>query len=261
MSKVIIWNLRIRIWLFTPKRLYLCIVKNLSVRSIILGGGIAVFVPLICFLILRGAGHDGHVAVPKNYGIDTVITKTVDGETVIDTLYHTMGETNFLSHLNKRVDLSTDYPRETLVLNFFTTGDNANSDKLAYHMKRIQAGFKLKKHDTSIQLISIASNPEIDSLEALRNYANEHTLDHDTWTFLTGAKEEIMRVVANDLFLPQLSSLEKNSVPTDIILIDKYRNIRGYYDGLDSMEIKRCIDDVALLMVEKNKIHEKKSRR
>ena len=127
-------------------------------------------------------------------------------------------------------------------------------------MSHIQEGFKLKKHDTSIQLISIAVNPEIDKLEALRAYANEHTLDHDTWTFLTSTQEELERVTLKELMIPGLSWTEKNKVPNEIVLVDKYRNIRGYYNGLDSMQVKKCIDDVAIMMVEKNKIHEKKKR-
>lgn len=233
--------------------------KNFSWRSLLIGGGITVFVPLICFFILRGAGHDGHVAVPGNYGIDSVIQTMVDGEKQFDTVYHTIEQTAFTSHLNKPVDLSSDYPEETLVINFFTTADSAESNVLTYHMGRIQSGFKLKKHDTHLQLVSIATNPKADSLESLRAYANKHTLDHDTWSFVMATPNEVKRVAQEELFLEEAEILRAD-FKTQIVLVDKYRNIRGYYNGLDSMEIKRCIDDIALLMVEKNKIHEKSRR-
>ncbi len=205
-------------------------------------------------------GHTGHVYTPGNFGIDTVIERTVEGKKISDTIYHTLGTTNFVSHLNKPVDLSKDYPRKTLVINFFTTAPSASSDKLTYHIAHIQEGFKLKKHDTSIQMISIGVNPAVDSVAAMRAYANSHTLDHDTWTFITASQQELYRVAKNELFLPNANRLLKNEVPNEIILIDKYRNIRGYYNGLDSSQVKKCIDDVAIMMVEKNKIHEKKSR-
>ena len=127
-------------------------------------------------------------------------------------------------------------------------------------MSHIQQGFKLKKHDTSIQLLSIAVNPEIDQLDAIRTYANQHTLDHDTWTFLTSTQAELERVSINELMIPGLDWAQKNKVPNEIVLVDKYHNIRGYYNGLDSMQVKKCIDDIAILMVEKNKIHEKNKR-
>ena len=233
--------------------------KKWSLKSIVIGLGIAVIVPMICFLILRLSGHTGHVAVPKNYGIDSVRTIVADGVTTADTIYHTIGKTNFTSHLNKAVDLSADYPRETLVINFFTTEDTKESNKLTYHMSRIQAGFKSKKHDTSIQLISIAINPAADSLASVRAYANEHSLDHDTWTFVMTDTNELKRFAKGELFLKEEDMLRPN-YHTQIVLVDKYRNIRGYYNGLDSMEVKNCIDDIALLMVEKNKIHEKSRR-
>ncbi len=236
--------------------------KKLSLRSIILGSGIAIFVPLICFLILRSAGHTGHVAMPGYVGIDTVLQKTVDGKTQLDTVYHQVGKTNFMSHLNKPVDLSTSYPRETLVINYFTTGESKASDKLTYHLSHIQKGFKLKKHDTSLQLISIAVDPENDNLEAMRTFANKYTLDHDTWTFIKGTQSEVEQVAKNEFFLPnnEIELLKQNKVPGTIVLIDKYQNIRGHYNGLDSMDVKRCIDDIAFMMVEKNKIHEKSRR-
>lgn len=232
--------------------------KNLSLRSILLGFSIAVIVPLICFLILRGAGHDGHVAVPKNYGVDSVVEKMVDGKKQYDTIYHTVGKTNFLSHLNKPVDIATDYPGKTLIINFFTTGEDASSDRLTYHMSRIQSGFKLKKNDTSIQLLSVATDPSLDDLPAMRAYANKHTLDHDTWTFLMADSSEVNRVAMEELRLRDIDP--SKDYKAQIVMLDKYHNIRGYYNGLDSMDIKRCIDDVALLMVEKNKIHEKSRR-
>ncbi len=232
--------------------------NNWSIRSKILGGGIALFVPLICYFILRSTGHTGHVAVPQHFGIDTVITKNVDGKELADTIYHTIGRTQLLSHLNKTVDLKEDFDRKTLVINFFSISDSSTrSDKLSYHMGRIQKGFKMKKHDSAVQLLSIAIFPEKDSLQSIRTYANEHTLDHDTWTFLRGSNEEIERIAKKEFFMQDFSP-NQNGVPADIILIDKYRNIRGYYNGLDSLDIIRCIDDIAILMVEKNKIHEKK---
>ena len=225
--------------------------KKLSFRSILLGGGIVLFVPLICFFILRGAGHTGHVKVPGNFGVDSVIEKTVDGKKVYDTIYHTIQDNSFISHLNDSVNLAKDYTRKMLLINFFSTADSEISKTLTYHMRHIQQGFKLKKTDTAIQLISIATKPEKDNVPAIRTYANENTHDHDTWTFLTGDSSKINQFVTSELFLSDYTSPENQDVKHQIVLVDKYRNIRAYYNGLDSMQIKQCIDDIATLMVEK----------
>ncbi len=233
--------------------------KKLSLRSIILGSGIALFIPLICYFILRSAGHTGHVKVPGNFGIDTVIEKTVDGKHIYDTIYHTIQDNFFISHLNDSVNLARDYPRKMLLINFFSTSDTVVSNTLTYHMQHIQQGFKLKKTDTALQLISIATHPKLDDVPAIRTYADNHTHDHDTWTFLTGDSTMINAFAMSELFLSDFSTNSEDA-RQKIVLVDKYRNIRGYYNGLDSMHIKQCIDDIATMMVEKNKIHEKKKR-
>jgi protein SCO1/2 len=38
-----------------------------------------------------------------------------------------------------------------------------------------------------------------------------------------------------------------------MVLIDKDRVVRGYYDGLDSMAMKNLAEDIVLLMLEKDK--------
>jgi protein SCO1/2 len=238
---------------------YLCTVKNLSLRSILLGSGIALFVPVICYFILRSAGHTGHVYAPPHYGIDSIRETTQDGVTQYDTVFHQIQNAVFTNHLNEEVNLSTDYPRRMLVISFFDTKNKLVSDKISYHIGHIQNGFRLKKTDTSIQMVSISTGNPSDDLPTVRAYANSNTYDHDTWDFLLSDSTKTARFAKEELFLSDNDQLRKD-YKSQIILVDKYRNIRGYYDGLDSMQVKDCIDDMAIMMVEKNKIHEKKKR-
>ena len=233
--------------------------KNLSLRSLLLGSGIALFVPVICFFILRSAGHTGHVYAPPHFGIDSVLETKSDGVTQYDTIYHQIQNAVFTNHLNQSVNLSTDYPRRMLVIGFFDTENKTVSDKISYHLGHIQNGFRLKKTDTSIQMISISCGNPDDNLKAVRAYANKETHDHDTWAFLLSDSAKTARFAKEELFLTQGDQLRKD-YHSQLILVDKYRNIRGYYNGLDSMQVKDCIDDMAIMMVEKNKIHEKKKR-
>lgn len=241
-------------------RFYLCTVKKLNWRTLVFGVGIAVIVPTICFFILRSTGHTGHIKRPPNYAVDSVIQKTVDGELVNDTIWHTVKNQAFISHLNDTVRIGNDFPGKMLLVNFFKTTDTANSALLTYHMKMLQKGFK--KRDTSMQLVSISIDPFNDQVEMLRDYANTHSTDHDTWTFITTSQNELYTFAKDELRLEVSKNEEKVILeqPNEIVLLDKYRNIRGYYDGLDSMDVKRCIDEMAVIMVEKNRIHEKSRR-
>ncbi len=241
--------------------IYLCIVKKLNWRTLIFGIGIVLIIPVICFLALRSTGHTGHIQRPGNFAIDSVVQKTVDGKTVNDTIWHTIKDEVFIDHLNDTIHIASDYPGKILLVNFFFTTCTTICPTLTYHMERLQGGFK--KRDTSMQLISISVDPETDDVATLREYADIHSSDHDTWSFLTGEKKRIYDFARNELRLklPEGTGGDDDFIhPNEIVLIDKYRNIRGYYNGLDSMDVKRCIDELAVIMVEKNKIHEKSRR-
>lgn len=241
--------------------IYLCQVKKLNWRTFVFGVGIAVIVPTICFFILRSTGHTGHIKRPPNYAVDSVIQKTVDGQTVYDTVWHTVKNQAFISHLNDTVRIAEAFPGKMLLINFFSIKDTANAALLTYHMKMLQKGFK--KRDTSMQLVSISVDPFKNQVETLRDLANTNSSDHDTWTFITTDPKQVFDFAKEELRL-DLKKIngtdEAYAAPQEIVLLDKYRNIRGYYNGLDSMEVKRCIDEMAVIMVEKNKIHEKKRR-
>jgi len=235
-------------------------VKKLNWRTLIFGFGIAVIVPTICFFILRSTGHTGHIKRPGNFGVDSVIQNTVDGKVVNDTIWHTIKNQTFINHLNDTVHIATDFPGKMLLVNFFKTTDTVNGALLTYHMSMLQKGFK--KRDTSMQLISISVDPFTDNVETLRKCANTHSTDHDSWTFMTGDQKEVYNFAKEELQLELAEVTDERGfvAPNDIVLLDKYRNIRGYYNGLDSMEVKRCIDEMAVIMVEKNRIHEKSRR-
>jgi protein SCO1/2 len=119
------------------------------------------------------------------------------------------------------------------------------------------------KNDSSVRFISISVDPSTDSIPRLRTYADKYHANHDKWYFLTGDKKQIYNFARNEL---KLELTEGDGGENDFIhpdkftLIDKYRNIRGYYNGLDSDIVRLCAEDITYLMLEKNKLHEKRTR-
>jgi protein SCO1/2 len=50
------------------------------------------------------------------------------------------------------------------------------------------------------------------------------------------------------------NGVDSNFIHTDkFVLIDKYRIVRGYYDGTDSTSMSKLAEDLTLLMLEKDK--------
>ena len=87
--------------------------------------------------------------------------------------------------------------------------------------------------------VSFSSDPDFDSPEVLRQYAERFDAE-DNWLFLTGNKQTV-NTVAVSLKLSRIDEPMMHS--TSFILIDGEGNIRGYYDSNDDEAIKRLKAD------------------
>ena len=230
-------------------------------RSFIFGGLFSLFIPLAAYFFLKMKGHDGHIKLPPYYGVDRVDSTMQDGAMRYDTTWHTAADLRLITQTGDSVWLNRDLKGKILVVNFFFTHCQTICPQLSRNMQLLNKAFK--KNDTSMRFISISVDPENDSVPALRAYADRLGANHDKWYFVTGSKEAIYAYARNELRLPLG---EGDGGPDDFIhpeqftLLDKYRNIRGYYNGLDSDRVRLCAEDIAYLMVEKNRLHEKKKR-
>ena len=113
-----------------------------------------------------------------------------------------------------------------------------------------------KKNDTTVHLISITVDPENDTVAALRAYAESFKADFDHWWFLTGDRSKIYHYLRDELKLmvkPADAGVEELDHTPTIVLIDKDRLVRGYYNGLDAATLKQCAEDIGLLSMQKKK--------
>ena len=128
-------------------------------------------------------------------------------------------------------------------------------------MRLLQTGFRKdpKKEnnlDDVVQFVSITVNPERDSFPVLRTYADRYGANPDHWWFLTGDKKEIYNYARNELQLitgPGDGGAEDFIHSERFVLLDKDRHIRGYYNGLNDTDVRKCADDIVLLTLEKKK--------
>ena len=232
-----------------------------SLRSILIGGIFSLFVPVGAYLYLRMNGHDGHIHLPAFYGIEKISSHESEGHLIKDTMYHTTSELTLRNQLGDSISLNKSLEGKILVVNFFFTSCTTICPVLMHNMKLLNKAYI--KNDTSVRFISISVDPLTDSVPRLRQYADKIGVNHDKWFFLTGNKEQIYQYARKEL---QLNLQAGNGGPDDFIhpeqfiLLDKYRNIRGYYNGLDSDKVRLCAEDISFLMLEKNKLHEKSNR-
>jgi protein SCO1 len=213
-------------------------------------------IPLMCFWYVYLKGGNGHVKLPRYYGGYTSIsTKEVRGKTVLDTNWHITPNVKLINQLGQAVNIADDLPRKFIVMDFFfstckTTCPTLNSN-LAFLQK------KYRKVDSLLHFVSITVDPKTDSFPQLRKYANSFSANHDKWWFCTGDENVIKNYMVNGVKLPDIDStttdLQAGEHSNKWVLLDRERNIRGYYDALDTNEIRRCADDISLLILEKKR--------
>lgn len=225
---------------------------------------IVVLLPLVSYLIVKSAS-EGVVIMPPRYFPDSVINKVVNGKTYTDTIWHKVNNISLTNQLNEKVSLD-DINGSIIIADFFFTRCPTICPTLTKNMKELQDAMKMKdfrkKIDSSfVHFISFTVDPERDSADVLKNYADKYAVNHDTWWFLTGPKKEIYDFALNELKLglQDGEGVDSNFIHTQkFILMDKERIVRGYYNGLDSASMSKLAEDLTILMLEKDKKKKRK---
>jgi protein SCO1/2 len=140
------------------------------------------------------------------------------------------------------------------VADYFFTRCPGICPRLSSAMRMIQdyLGEKAKK----VRLVSYTVDPSHDTPAALREYAQRYGADLQRWTFVTGAETTLYRLAVKGYLIPVAKSPDSTQgelgyVHSDmLVLVDPELRIRGFYSGLDSLQVKRLLDDINLLLLE-----------
>lgn len=168
-----------------------------------------------------------------------------------DTVFHQVAEFSFINQLNTQISINKDLEGKMVVIGFFSLKNKETADRLTGNMTLLQRAFRrtaMKDNDTLVQFITITTDPVNDSFPALRNQAEHFAVNHDHWWMLTGDAHAIGKYAKDELGLPFEQGHPKEG---QLVLLDKERFIRGYFNGLDSGEVRRCANDIGWLVLEK----------
>lgn len=221
---------------------------------------VAVLLPLSFYLVVNQMSK-GKIKLPGYYNIEKVDTTGTGDNRILDTFYHHVGEIELTNQLGEAVTVNGKLANKMLVISFFFADCTATCPKLAKSMLLLQNSFKKdpKKSSTlenDIQFLFISVLPERDSVAVLRKYADRFDANHDHWWFLTGDKKTIYNFARKELGVitgPGDGGAEDLIHTNQLVLVDKDRFIRGYYDGLNDTSVRKCADDIVLITLEKKK--------
>ena len=108
--------------------------------------------------------------------------------------------------------------------------------------------YKTYLENENIHMVTITVNPDYDTPEVLTEYGNRYDADFDKWHFLTGEYEKIQSLIANGFKMGDIEEIVFHS--TRFALIDPNMNIRGYYMGTKSEDVKKLMGDIKKLIKE-----------
>jgi protein SCO1/2 len=108
---------------------------------------------------------------------------------------------------------------------------------------------------TDVHLVSFTVDPEKDTPEVLRGYAEKLHAQPKRWDFLTGPKAAIYDLSRNGFKLAASDS-EEDGIPvhsTRMILVDRHGEIRGYYEATAPDAVTKLLADTSHLLREQPK--------
>ncbi len=211
-----------------------------------------IILPVGSYLLVNSLSKDA-VMMPKRYFYDTVLSVIRDGKSLQDTQWHKIKPFKLTNQFGKEVGLD-DLPGKIITADFFFTSCPSICPTLTRNMKRLQDAFV--KTDTIVRFVSFTVDPERDSAQKLKAYGDKYRINHDTWWMLTGPKKEIYDIALHEFKanIAQEEGVDTGFIHTDkLFLIDKDRVVRGWYSGLDSVNLDRLIRDVVFLNMERDK--------
>jgi protein SCO1/2 len=213
---------------------------------------LALVMPFAGYFIVDYLSKDA-VHMPRRYFTpDSVVVTEKNGKATTDTIWHKVKNIEFTNQLGKKVSLY-DLKGKIIVIDFFFTRCPSICPGLARSMKRLQDSFL--KNDSIVQFISISIDPEHDSVPQLRAFADRINANHDSWWFVTGNKKEIYDFALNEL-KAGLADTEVDSsfIHTEnFFLLDSSFIVRGWYNGFDTIKQAGLVQDIPLLMLEKDR--------
>ena len=109
---------------------------------------------------------------------------------------------------------------------------------------------------TDVHLVSFTVDPEKDTPEVLRGYAERLQAQPSRWDFLTGPKSAIYKLSRDGFKLAVSDGTAETGTPvhsTRMILVDRHGEIRGYYDAAEADGMTRLLADTNHLLREQPK--------
>ena len=175
-----------------------------------------------------------------------LVDKTVRGEM----RNHSVGDFKLTNQLNKTITPDNFKDKIYVACFIFTTCEGI-CPAMTGNLKSVYKEFL---DDDEIMFLSHSVTPEKDSVPVLKAYADKFDVqNHQKWHFTTAPRKHIYELARMHYFAATDSG---DGGPSDfvhtenLVLVDKEKRLRGFYDGTDYDELDRLKEDITKLKEE-----------
>lgn len=219
---------------------------------------LALILPLSAYFIVKRKSETA-VTMPRHYLWDSVQTISKKNKKVEDTVWHKLSNFALKNQEGKTVTLDS-LKGKIIIADFFFTHCPTICPGLTKNMKRmaesIHNGRRVgDKTNKKVHFLSFSIDPERDSVERLKYWADRFQINPEQWWLLTGDKKVIYDMVIEEMKVGLVDGegVDTNFIHSDrFVLIDSNRHVRGYYSGLDTLALAKLSNDLVLLTMEKD---------
>lgn len=159
--------------------------------------------------------------------------------------YHKIADFSLINQ-NGEIITQDTYKDKIYVADFFFTTCQDICPIMTKNMYRLQEELK---NDNDVLFLSHTVIPEVDTVQQLKKYAIENNVDDSKWNLVTGEKKQIYDLARKSYLAVEDTKYGKfDMIHTEnFMLIDKQRQIRGFYDGTNDEEIEQLLYDIQIL--------------
>ena len=157
------------------------------------------------------------------------------------------------SFVNQNDEIITNetYEGKIYIADFFFTTCPGICPKLTKNMNILQSEYI---NDANVMLLSHTVMPWKDTLELLKAYEENNSVNSEKWNLVTGDKDELYNIARIGYFADEdftKTQDEDDFIHTEnFILVDKQGYIRGVYNGTLEIDIERLKRHISILKKE-----------
>ena len=153
---------------------------------------------------------------------------------------------------------SSQLAGQIYVVEFFFTTCPSICPIMTQNLLKVQTAFA---DESRVSLISVTINPAYDTSEVLSEYAQKYGITHPNWFLLTGAQDDIYDTANKgfNLYVGPGAAIDGGFEHSGFFaLVDEQGMIRSrydaygnpiiYYDGLETSQVSKLINDISVLL-------------